>query len=235
MFFSTVMNQITKMVVRKGKPELIFILSFLLIFLTISLAFSQQKTTLDSTLFKTSADDEKVNIGYGTQKKREVASSVVSVKSDKFNKGNIQSPFQLIQGKVAGLDISKPGGDPNGSYYLRLRGLNTIYANTQPLIVIDGVIDASIDNVDPNDIESITVLKDGSSAAIYGTRSSNGVILVTTKRGKPGTPVIDYNTYLTAEMVAKNEPVMNSKEWRALNSELNGIGTDFGANTNWLK
>jgi TonB-dependent starch-binding outer membrane protein SusC len=176
-----------------------------------------------------------VNIGYGTQKQREVISSISTVKSDEFNKGNINAPEQLIQGKVAGLDISKPGSDPNGTYYLRLRGLNTINANTQPLLVIDGMIDASLKNVDPNDIESITVLKDGSATAIYGTRASNGVILVTTKKGKTGTAVIDYNVYASVEKVAKNEPVMNSEEWRALNNELGGPGTDFGENTDWFK
>lgn len=176
-----------------------------------------------------------VNIGYGIQKQREVTGSIATVKSDEFNKGNINNPVQLIQGKVAGLDISKPGSDPNGTYYLRFRGLNTINCNTQPLIVIDGMTDASFDNVDPSDIESITVLKDGLASAIYGTRASNGVILVTTKKGKTGASVIEYNVYVSAEKVAKNEPAMNSEEWRALNKELGGLGTDYGENTNWMK
>lgn len=179
--------------------------------------------------------DNMVNIGYGTQKQKEVTSSITTVKSDEFNKGNINNPVQLIQGKVAGLDISKPGSDPNGTYYLRLRGLNTINCNTQPLIVIDGMSDASFNNVDPNDIESITVLKDGSASAIYGTRASNGVILVTTKKGKTGASVIEYHMYISSEKVAKNEPAMNSKEWRALNKELGGLGTDYDENTNWMK
>jgi len=176
-----------------------------------------------------------VNIGYWTQKQKEVTSSIATVQSEEFNKGNINNPLQLIQGKVAGLDISKPGSDPNGTYYLRLRGLNTIGCNTQPLIVIDGMSDASLENLDPNDIESITVLKDGSASAIYGTRASNGVILITTKRGKTGTFIIDYNVYATAEKVAKNEPVMNSQEWSALNKEIGGFGTDYSENTNWMK
>jgi TonB-dependent starch-binding outer membrane protein SusC len=178
---------------------------------------------------------EKIVItGYGTQKQREVTGSVATLDFDEFNRGNINIPVQLIQGKVSGLDISKPGGDPNGSYYLRLRGLNTISASTQPLVIVDGVIDASLDNVDPNDIESFNVIKDG-SAAIYGTRGSNGVIIVTTKKGKKGTAVIDYNVYLTEEKVARNAPAMNAAEWRALNAELNGLGTDFGESTDWFK
>jgi TonB-linked SusC/RagA family outer membrane protein len=187
-----------------------------------------------------SALAEIVVTGYGTQKKQEITSSISSVKSDEFNKGNLNAPEQLIVGKVAGLSISKPGGDPNAGYNIRLRGLSTIGANTQPLVVIDGVIGGSLDNVDPNDIESISVLKDGSAAAIYGTRGSSGVILVTTKQGKKGISAIEYNVYATAEMVAKNTPVMNATEWRALKKEINQthsntIGTDFGKSTDWFK
>jgi iron complex outermembrane receptor protein len=178
--------------------------------------------------------NEVVVVGYGTQKKREVTSSIATVKSDEFVKGSIQDPVQLIQGKVAGLAISRPGGDPNGAYDIRLRGMSTIGANIGPLIVIDGVIGGSLDNVDPNDIESINVLKDGSAAAIYGTRGSSGVILVTTKKGRRGTATIEYNVYGTAEMVAKNTSVMNATEWRSLSKEV-GLGKDFGANTDWFK
>ena len=213
------------------------ILSFYLIFFAFNLALAQQKPGA-SLIVTENVDSLKginsVNIGYGIQKQSEVTSAIATLKSDEFNRGNINTPVQLIQGKVAGLDISKPGGDPNGTYYLRLRGLNTISENAQPLIVVDGIVDASLDNVDPNDIESFSVIKDG-SAAIYGTRGSNGVILVTTKKGKQGTAVIDYNVYVTAEKVARNEPVMNASEWRALNAELGGVGTDFGENTNWFK
>ncbi|MCX6254816.1 MAG: SusC/RagA family TonB-linked outer membrane protein [Bacteroidia bacterium] len=181
-----------------------------------------------------SALAEIVVTGYGTQRKREVTSSIASVKSDEFNKGSVNDPVQLIQGKVAGLSISKPGSNPNGGYEIRLRGMSTIGANLGPLVVIDGVIGGSLENVDPNDIENISVLKDGSAAAIYGTRGSSGVILVTTKKGKKGTSVIDYNVYATAEMVAKNTNVMNAAEWRALSAEV-GLGTDFGESTDWFK
>ena len=178
--------------------------------------------------------DEIVVIGYGTQKKKEVTSAVATVKSDEFNKGNVNSPAQLVQGKVAGLSIVKPGGNPNQSYDIRLRGMSTIGANTQPLIVIDGVAGESLSNVDPNDIASIDVLKDGSAAAIYGTRGSSGVILVTTKKGRKGTALVEYNGYGSVESVAKYPDVMNAKEWRALSQDV-GLGTDFGANTDWFK
>ncbi|MGD0754147.1 MAG: SusC/RagA family TonB-linked outer membrane protein [Bacteroidales bacterium] len=208
-------------------------LTLFLLFLAFSLAFSQQKIVTD-TIPSKSAEDEIVNIGYGTQKKREITSSIASLNRDEFNKGNIQNPLQLIQGKVAGLSINKPGGDPNGTFEVRLRGLNTIFGNLSPLIIVDGVIDASLNNVDPEDIESIDVLKDASAAAIYGTRGSGGVILVSTRRGKPGKTVIEYNVYSSAEMVAKNNPSMTAKEWRALSAKT-GIGTDYGTSTDWFK
>jgi iron complex outermembrane receptor protein len=188
----------------------------------------------DTISFRSGKSAELVNIGYGSLNRRELTYSIGNLNSVQFNKGNINNPLQLIQGKVAGLDITKPGGDPNGSFYLRLRGLSTINCNTQPLIVIDGTIEGSLDNVDPNDIEEITVLKDGSAAAIFGTRGSNGVLLVTTKKGMNGSAVIAYNVYTTAEMVARNTPVMNASQWRAMSAET-GLGTDFGQNTDWFK
>jgi len=224
----------------------IFILSFLIALVNLSSGYAQQKSlnkslvsgaddsSLNDSIHANAKSNQIANIGYGFQKETEFTNSIVLIGSDAFNKGNINSPWQLIQGKAAGLDISKPGGDPNISYYLRLRGLNTIYGNTQPLVVIDGFIDASINNVDPYDIESITVLKDGSAAAIYGTRGANGVILVTTRKGMKGKTLIEYNVYTSAEMVAKNEPVMNATEWRALSSET-GLGTDYGATTDWYR
>jgi len=178
--------------------------------------------------------DEIVVIGYGTQKKKELTSAISNVKSEEFNKGSVNNAAQLVQGKVAGLSISRPGGDPNGEFTMRLRGLSTIGANTQPLVVIDGVVGGSLDNVDPNDIESMDVLKDGSAAAIYGTRGSSGVILVTTKKGRRGTARIDYNGMVTMESVGKYPNVMNPTQWRALSDET-GTGNDFGYDTDWFK
>ena len=180
-----------------------------------------------------SALGEIVVTGYSQQRKKEITSSISNVKSEEFNKGYVNRPEQLIIGKVSGLSISKPGGNPNEGYNIRLRGLSTVGANTQPLIVVDGVLGASLDNVDPNDIESMSVLKDGSAAAIYGTRGSSGVIIVTTKKGKKGTSVIDYNGYVTYETVAKHTDVMTATEWRALSDELEA-GTDFGYDTDWF-
>lgn len=193
------------------------------------------RTTINVTLLpELSSLDEVVVVGYGTQQRREVTSSIATVQSEQFNRGSVNNPVQLIQGKISGLAISRPGGDPNGEFNIRLRGLSTIGANLGPLVVIDGIIGGDLNNVDPNDIESINVLKDGSAAAIYGTRGSSGVILVTTKKGKSGQTVIDYNVYGTMESVAKNTDVMDASQWRALNTELGNLGTDFGASTDWF-
>lgn len=205
------------------------------LFTILSLQFTNgQQTGSDSIPSSKGTFDDLVDIGYGYQKKREVTSSITSVQSEEFNKGSINNPWQLIQGKVSGLSVSKPGGDPNGSYEISLRGVSTIRSNIMPLIVINGVADASLENVDPEDIESITVLKDGAAEAIYGIRGSEGVILITTKKGKPGKSVVEYNVYSSAETVAKNTPMMNSSEWRAMSKET-GYGIDFGENTNWFK
>jgi iron complex outermembrane receptor protein len=127
--------------------------------------------------------DEVVVVGYGTMKTKEVTSAVTNVNAADFNKGNINNATQLLQGKVAGLSIAKPGGDPNAGFNIRLRGISTFGSNTQPLLVVDGIIVDNFDAIDPNDVESFSVLKDASAAAIYGTRASNGVLLIKTKSG----------------------------------------------------
>jgi TonB-linked SusC/RagA family outer membrane protein len=174
---------------------------------------------------------EVVVVGYGTQDKKEITSSVVALSPKDFNQGNVNDPTQLLQGKVAGLSIYNRGGDPNASAVIRLRGISTIGANVQPLVVIDGVIGASLDNVDPSDIESINVLKDGSAAAIYGSRGSSGVILVTTKRGssKAGGLSVTYNGYVAAAEVLTRIPVMSASQFVAAG------GNNLGGNTDWQK
>lgn len=173
--------------------------------------------------------EEIVVVGYGSMEKKKITSAIVNVKSESFNKGNVSNPIQLLQGRVAGLNIVAPQGDPNGTYNIRLRGLSTVGENTKPLIIIDGVIGADLNSVDPNDIASIDVLKDGGAAAIYGTRGSTGVILITTKTGKKGRAVAEYRGYLTVENKDRSLSVMEKDEYLA-----NG-GTDLGGNTNWMK
>jgi len=185
------------------------------------------KTSLDVSLSPTQGQlNEVVVVGYGTQKRKEVTSAVATVNAEQFNKGNISDVSQLLQGKVAGLQISKPGGNPNGSFTIRLRGLSTLGANTAPLIVVDGQVGADINTVDPNDIQSFDVLKDAASGAIYGTRGSSGVIIITTKRGGR-TPVVSYNGSVTSEQPVEFTPHMNASEYKAAG------GSDLGAVTDW--
>ncbi len=173
--------------------------------------------------------DEVVVIGYGTAERKEITNSVASVDAEDFNKGNVNDPVQLLQGKVAGLSIAKPGGDPNAGFNIRLRGLSTFGANSQPLIVIDGVLGGSLQTIDPNDIASIEVLKDGSAAAIYGTRGASGVIIVTTKKAGIGDGArIDFNTYVATEEVAKFVEISTPAQYREAG------GVDNGSETDWL-
>jgi TonB-linked SusC/RagA family outer membrane protein len=170
--------------------------------------------------------------GYGTQRKREVTSAITSVSAEQFNKGNISDVAQLLQGKVSGLSIARPGGNPNGGFEIRLRGLSTLGANTQPLVVVDGQVGADLNSIDPNDIKTIDVLKDGSSAAIYGTRGSAGVIIITTKTGSRGSSQVNYNASVSVEKGARFTKHMDANEYRAFIKTL-GAGTDYGANTDW--
>src|SRR5688572_14250372 len=140
------------------------------------------RTTVPVTLTATAGSlSEVVVTGYGTQRRKEVTVAIATVNAEQFNKGNISDVAQLLQGKAAGLSIARAGGDPNAGYVIRLRGLSTLGANTQPLVVVDGQVGADLNTVDPNDIASVDILKDGSAAAIYGTRGSAGVIIITTK------------------------------------------------------
>lgn len=174
--------------------------------------------------------DEVVVIGYGTQRKGDVTSSVASVKAEDFVKGAVKDVGQLIQGKVAGLAITNPNGDPSGGTQIRLRGTNTIGgANTAPLVLIDGV-PGELSTVAPEDVESVDVLKDGSAAAIYGTRGTNGVILITTRQAK-GSEInqVEYNGYLSTSAIAKKLEVLTADQFRSLYPE-----QDHGANTDWV-
>lgn len=163
--------------------------------------------------------DDVVVVGYGVQDRREITSSVASVDAGSFNRGNINDAQELLQGKVSGLQITRPGGDPNAGFTIRLRGLSTIGANQEPLIVIDGVPGADFQSVDPNDIESMEVLKDASASAIYGTRGASGVILVTTKSGTSaaGEGVsVNYNGQLSNSFVANRYETLTAEEYRSL-------------------
>ena len=173
--------------------------------------------------------DEVVVTGYGTQRSKEVTGSIASVKEKDFNKGAINDPAQLLQGKVAGLTITSQGADPNGSFTIRNRGLSTVGASSEPLIVIDGVLGADMNSVDPNDIASMEVLKDGSAAAIYGTRGASGVILITTKKGRPGTSVVNYSGQFSVSLKDRVVDVLSPQQYRDFPGS-----SDLGGDINWI-
>jgi len=195
------------------------------------------QSTINVTMVATNATlDEVVVTGYSTAKASQVTSAITSVKEEDFNQGQVNDPTQLIQGKVAGLNISKVGGDPNGGFDIRLRGISSFGANASPLIVIDGVIGGELNSVDPNDIQSIDILKDGSAAAIYGTRASAGVIIITTKKGLAGRTSVDYNGYTTVEQVARTAPFATAAEFREIRADVLAGNPDLdrGQSTDWI-
>lgn len=180
--------------------------------------------------------NEVVVIGYGTQKKGDITSSVGSVKSEDFIAGAINDAGQLIQGKIAGLSVTNPSGNPVGGTEISLRGNTTILgASTNPLILIDGV-PGDFNTVAPEDIESIDVLKDGSAAAIYGSRGTNGVVLITTKKSK-GNNIneVQYSGYLSLSTIAKKPDFCDADDYRQqIKDGLRDAAWDLGDNTNWI-
>jgi len=193
------------------------------------IAVAGQSTVNASLEEDAQALEEVVVVGYGSQQKKEITTAVTSVSEEDFNQGVISNPNQLLQGKVAGLSVYNKGGDPNSAGVVRLRGLSTIGGNQEPLVVIDGVLGQSLNNVDPADIENITVLKDGSAAAIYGTRGSSGVILVTTKSGKTGQALrINYSGQIGVSTVANRIEVADRETFLSVG------GTDLGSDTDWI-
>lgn len=188
-----------------------------------------------------------VVVGYGTVRKKDLTGSVATVKEKDFNKGNFTSPDQLIQGKVAGVQVLNNSGQPGGAATVKIRGNSSIRAGSQPLYVVDGVpldgrearpgvsVPGGVGNspagnplnfINPNDIASMDVLKDASATAIYGSRAAYGVIIITTKRGKTGAPKIDFNASVGSASILKKLEVLNASEYV---DALGKYGYDTGA------
>jgi len=186
---------------------------------------------------------EVVVVGYGTVQKKDLTGSVAQVSSKDFNAGVNVNPLQAIQGKVAGLNITTASGDPNASPTVRLRGYTSLAGGSDPLYVVDGVIGVPINSVSPNDIETIDVLKDASAAAIYGSRGANGVIIISTKRGKAGKTTVTFNNYISAATISNRLDLMDADQYRAAVTSISGAGSlgdglRFPAgnyNTDWIK
>lgn len=181
--------------------------------------------------------DELVVVGYGEQRRREITGSVTNVTSDNFNQGVTRDAADLLQGKVAGLQITTPSGDVTDGTRIRLRGVSTLQNDQGPFIVIDGVPGGDLQTVAPQDIESISVLKDASSAAIYGSRSAGGVILITTKRGSGVKPRVSYDGYVAVSQIANKPDLLTAEEWRdyARTSGSDASVYDrYNASTDWF-
>ncbi len=180
--------------------------------------------------------DEVVVIGYGTQRKGDLTSSVGSVKKEDFIQGAVKDAGQLIQGKVAGLAITNPSGDPVSGTTITLRGNTTILgASTNPLVLVDGV-PGDLNTVAPEDIETVDVLKDGSAAAIYGSRGTNGVIIITTKKAK-GNKIneVEYDAYVSTSQISKRLDMCTAADYRQqIKDGLRDASWDLGNSVNWL-
>ena len=203
--------------------------------------------------------EEVVVVGYGTMKKSDLTGSVSSISSDKFKVGTDLSPQQLMQGAFSGVNISQNSGKPGGSNTIRVRGGTSITASNDPLYVIDGVpINASagvssshiasigsntdffdqesvnpLSSLNPGDIESINILKDASATAIYGSRGANGVIMITTKKGKKGVKQLDYSFNLGISNAANKLDVLTGDEYRKAVNDLGLTLDDKGDNADW--
>lgn len=221
-------------------------------------AFAQNEGEGDANSAMSQADEmfeqleEVVVIGYGTQKKKDLTGSSASVSAEDFNGGVVTSPEMLIQGKAAGITITPTNGEPGGGVSVRVRGGTSISSSNEPLYVIDGMPIQSantlpggtgltggsqrnpLSRLNPNDIESITVLKDASATAIYGARGANGVVLITTKKGKGGSAMaVDYNYQLSASTLAKKLDLLTADEYRTAVNRF-GLGNTLGnADTDW--
>lgn len=165
---------------------------------------------------------EVVVVGYGTVQKKDLTGSVTQVSAKDFNAGVNINPLQSIQGKVAGLNITQGSGDPNAAPTVKLRGYTSLLGGGDPLYVIDGVIGVPINSISPNDIEGMDVLKDASAAAIYGSRAANGVIIITTKRGKSGKPMLSFNNYVSVGVISNRFDLLNGPEYRDQVSRIKG-------------
>lgn len=188
-----------------------------------------------------------VVIGYGSVKKNDLTGSVTAIKADEINRGAITSPDQMLQGKVPGLLVTPASGDPTGGATIRIRGAASLYASNDPLIVIDGVPVTSeggagmanpLASVNPNDIESYTVLKDASATAIYGSRASNGVIIITTKKGTGDKMKVSYNSSYSLKQNTSTLEMMTGDQYRQYIKDVYGendprLGMMGNANTDW--
>jgi iron complex outermembrane receptor protein len=183
--------------------------------------------------------NEVVVVGYGTQRKRDVSASITKISEKDLNPGPVTSPLQQIAGKAAGVQITQVGNEPGVAPNIRIRGITSLSGGNDPLIVVDGIQGGTdlLNQLSPNEIESIEVLKDASATAIYGSRGAAGVLLVTTKRSKAGQTFVEYSGSVALESIPKFYENLNATEWRSAATArgLNMGNIDFGGNTDWVR
>jgi len=176
------------------------------------------RTSINVTLSPSSRSlDEVIVVGYGTQRKRDVTGSIVSISELALREVPVANLQQALQGRAAGVEVQRTGTSPGAGSVIRIRGMRSILGSNDPLFVVDGIpFQGSLSDINPDDVASIDVLKDASATAIYGSRGANGVILVTTKRGRTGETRVYYNGYYGISNVANKYPVFNADEYRAM-------------------
>ncbi len=191
----------------------------------VDVALSEESTLLESV----------VVIGYGTQKKKDLTSAVVVVDEKSIKERPMVSAAEALQGKAAGVQVIQPSGKPGGDISVRVRGATSVLAGNEPLYVVDGVPTTDIRGLNPNDIATMTVLKDASSSSIYGARAANGVVLITTRRGKANTTQISFNAYYGISRLNKTIDVLSTRRYRELMEEIipGGLDPTWTANTDW--
>jgi TonB-linked SusC/RagA family outer membrane protein len=182
------------------------------------------RTTINVSLVASANQlDQVVVVGYGTQRKVDVTGTVTQIRGDEVSKQPVMNPISGLQGRVAGVQITNSGA-PGASPQIRIRGVGTVYGNANPLYVVDGVWYDDISFLNPADIETMSVLKDASSEAIYGIRAANGVVLVTTKKGRNAKPVVNYNGYVGSQVVTNEVKMASGPQYAQMVNELDAIG-----------
>jgi TonB-linked SusC/RagA family outer membrane protein len=210
---STITNQAGKFSIEANPNDLIVITSIGYTAQSIRIA-NQSTLTINMAVAQDNRLDDVVVVGYGTRSQRELTSAITKVDTAQFRQSGARNALDLLQGKVAGLQVTRNSSNPNSGVAIQLRGVTSISGSQSPLIVIDGIPGGNLDLLQQDDIESFSVLKDGSAAAIYGTRANSGVILITTKKGRKGPAQFNYNAYVKHESLYKRPDFMNATEFR---------------------
>lgn len=216
-------------------PDAVLVFSFVGM-ATQEIVVGNQASIAVSLVSDVSQLSEVVVVGYGTQDKRDVSASISTLKAGDLNPGPITNPLQQISGKVPGVNINQVGNEPGVTPNIRIRGITSLSGGNDPLVVVDGVQGslALLNQIPPNEIESIDILKDASATAIYGSRGAAGVVLVTTKKGRPGTSSLEYSGTYSVETISNQLNMLSASRFRAAATERGLTGFDQGGNTDWM-